>query len=52
MVGEDGINTVERESDDSAVFISEFMHRCYQLLPLTCQNEIYSSATDFCHQAL
>ena len=46
MVGEDGIITVQRQSDHSPVFIAELMHGCYQVLPLPRHNKIYTAATD------
>ena len=52
MVGEDGIITVGRKSDHSAVFIAELMYGRYQVLPLARHNKIYTAATDFWHQAL
>ena len=52
MVSEDGIITVQHKSDHSAVRIGEFMHGCYQVLPLARHNKIYAAATDVCHQAL
>ena len=52
MAGKDGIITVQCKSDDSSVFIAEFMHGCYQVLPLARHNEIYTAATNFWHQAL
>ena len=52
MVGEDGIITVECKSDHIAIYITELMYGCFQVLPLARHNKIYTATSDFWHPAL
>ena len=52
IVVEYSIITVQHKSGHSPVFITELMHRCYQVLPLTYPDKICTTPTDFWHQAL